>query len=163
MKVSSSLALASRYARNSPHGDTAISSAPAGDTPASRAAFAAQMEQMFEDDLQGATEIVLDLGRIHSAYSRPGRVRRGSPGRLAAGAVGLGSAVSAAITNHRALGPAEAKVMAIGGGLLIAVAALAVVAPRLLALPIALLAAWIGVTLLIQAWRLRLSRTVPPA
>ena len=125
--------------------------------------FAAQMEQMFEDDLQGATEIVLDLGRVHSAYSRPGRVRRGSPGRLAAGAVGLGSAVSAAITNHRALGPAEAKVMAIGGGLLIAVAALAVVAPRLLALPIALLAAWIGVTLLIQAWRLRLSRTVPPA
>ena len=126
-------------------------------------AFAAQMEQMFEDDLQGATEIVLDLGRVHSARSRPGRARRGSPGRLAAGAVGLGSAVSAAITNHRALGPAEAKVMAIGGGLLIAIAALAAVAPRLLAWPVALLAAWIGVTLLIRAGRLRLSRATPPA
>ena len=125
-------------------------------------AFAAEMEQMFEDDLSGATEIVLDLGRVHSARSRPGPARRGSPGRLAAGAVGLGSTVSAALTNHRALGPAEAKVMAIGGGILLLVAVLAIVAPRLLTLPIALLAAWIGTTLLIRAWRLRLSRTSPP-
>jgi len=124
--------------------------------------FAAEMERMFERDLQGATEIVLDLGRVHSTRQRTGPARRGSPGRLAAGAVGLGSAVGAAITNHRALGPAEAKVMAFGGGILLALAAVAIAAPRLLTVPLALLAVWIGVTLLVRAWRLRLSRAVPP-
>jgi cardiolipin synthase len=124
--------------------------------------FAAEMERMFERDLQGATEIVLDLGRVHSTRHRTGPARRGSPGRLAAGAVGLGSAVGAAITNHRALGPAEAKVMAFGGGILLALAAVAIAAPRLLTVPLALLAVWIGVTLLVRAWRLRLSRAVPP-
>jgi cardiolipin synthase len=123
--------------------------------------FAAEMERMFEQDLQGATEIVLDLGRVHSKHHKGGPARRGSPGRLAAGAVGLGSAVGAAITDHRALGPAEARVMAAGGGLLLALAIAAVAAPRLLTIPIAAIAAWIGVTLLVRAWRLRLSRTGP--
>lgn len=120
-------------------------------------AFAAELEAMFEADLQNATEIVLDLGRVHSTAPRPRRrqARRGSPGRLAAGAVGLGSAVSAALTNHRALGPAEARVMAAGAGLLLALAAVAVFVPRLLTVPIAVLAAWVGVTLLVRAWRLR--------
>ena len=117
--------------------------------------FAAEMEAMFEQDLQHATEIVLDLGRVHSAAPRDGgRVRRGSPGRLAAGAVGLGSAVGAAITNHRALGPAEAQVMAAGGALLLALAVLCVVAPRFVAVPLAILAAWIGTALLVRAIRL---------
>lgn len=118
-------------------------------------AFAAKMEAMFEADLQNATEIVLDLGRVHSAAPRPRRRGRGSPGRLAAGAVGLGSAVSAALTNHRALGPAEARVMAAAAGLLLALAAAAVFVPRLLTVLIAVVAAWTGVTLLVRAWRLR--------
>ena len=122
--------------------------------------FAAEMAEMFEDDLEGATEIVLDLGRVHSTRQRGHPARRGSPGRLAAGAVGLGSAVSAAIANHRALGPAEAKVLALGGGVLLAVAAVAVAMPRLLTIPVAVLAAWMATTLLVRAWRLRRSR--PP-
>ena len=59
--------------------------------------FAAEMEAMFEEDLNSATEIVIEVGRVHSAAPRP-RPRRGSPGRLAAGAVGLGSAVGAVTT-----------------------------------------------------------------
>jgi len=125
--------------------------------------FASEMEAMFEHDLEGATEIVLDLGRVHSTRHRSRPARRGSPGRLAAGAVGLGSAVSAAITNHRALGPAEAKVMALGGTVLLAFAVLAVAAPRLLTIPLAAVALWFSVTLLLRAWRLRLSRPLPRA
>lgn len=117
--------------------------------------FAGEMEAMFEADLQHATEIVLDLGRVHSAAPRRQGRRRGSPGRLAAGAVGLGSVVGAAITNHRALGPAEAKVMAVGAALLLALAAVAVMIPRLLTVPLAIVAAWVAITLLIRAWRLR--------
>jgi len=122
--------------------------------------FAAEMARMFEDDLEGATEIVLDLGRVHSTRQPGHPARRGSPGRLAAGAVGLGSAVSAAIINHRALGPAESKVLALGGGLLLVIMAVAVAIPRLLTIPIAVLAAWMATTLLVRAWRLR--RSPPP-
>ncbi len=116
--------------------------------------FAGEMAAMYEADLQHATEIVLGLGRVHSATPRPATARRGSPGRLAAGAVGLGSAVSAAITNHRALGPAEAKVMAAGGVLLLALAVAALVVPHLITVPLAILAAWIATTLLVRAVRL---------
>ncbi len=127
-------------------------------------AFAAEMEAMFEADLQNATEIVLDLGRVHPAAPHGrGPARRGSPGRLAAGAVGFGSAVSAALTNHRALGPAEARVMAAGAGLLLTLAAAAVLIPRLLTIPIAIGAAWVGVTLLVRAWRLRAGLDRPDA
>jgi cardiolipin synthase A/B len=118
---------------------------------------AAAMEAMFEQDLKSATEIVLEVGRVHSAGPRP-RPRRGSPGRLAAGAVGLGSAVGAAITNHRALGPAEATVMAAGGGMLLALAALSLLWPRLITIPLAMLAAWVATTLLVRAIRLGAAR-----
>ena len=124
--------------------------------------FARQMERMYETDLEHATEIVLNAGTargVHAAEPRPPRRGgRGSPGRLAAGAVGLGSAVTAAITNHRSLGPAEAVAMASGGGVLLALAGLAVWAPLLLTVPFAVLAAWIAVTLLVRAARLRSSR-----
>ncbi len=136
------------------------------------AGFAAEMEAMFKHDLGNATEIVLDLGRVYAADGeaaggRPRRSRRrlrprrGSPGRLAAGAAGVGSAVGAAITNHRALGPAEAKVLAAGGAGLLAFAVAAFVFPRVVMLPLALVAGWVALTLLVRAWRLR--RAAPAA
>ena len=126
------------------------------------AAFAAEMEAMFVADLQNATEIVLDLGRVHAAAPRPRRrARRGSPGRLAAGAVGISSAVGAALTNHRALGPAEARVMAAAAATLLALAAVAILIPRLLTVPVAIVAAWVGVTLLVRAWQLRTGAELP--
>lgn len=127
------------------------------DVAVENAGFASQMEAMFVQDLEHATEIVLNLGRVHATGRRRQEPRRGSPGRLAAGAVGLGSAVGAAITNHRALGPAEAQVMAAAAGLLIAFAGLALFLPRLLTVPLALVAAWVALTLLVRAWRLRIS------
>lgn len=124
--------------------------------------FASEMETMFEEDLERATEILIADRRVHSAEARPPRPGgRGSPGRLAAGAVGLGSTLTAAMTNHRALGPAEATVMAVGGGLLLALGVIAVAIPRLVTIPLALLAAWIGTTLLIRAGRLGLGGGVP--
>ncbi len=126
------------------------------------AGFAERMEAMFRADLLHATEIVLDLGRVHATGPRRQEVRRGSPGRLAAGAVGLGSAVGAALTNHRALGPAEARVMASGAGVLLALAGVGLFLPFLLTVPLALAACWIALTLLVRAWRLKASNQ-PPA
>ena len=113
--------------------------------------FAEEMEAMFKSDLEHATEIVLDLGRVEAAEPQAGSARRGSPGRLTAGAVGLGNAVGAALTNHRALGPAEAKVMAAGGVGLIGLAIVCVVYPLVLTGPLAVLSAWFAVGLLVRA------------
>lgn len=131
--------------------------------------FAAGMEAMFEDDLRFATEIVLDGREVHAsdaadenARKLGHRPRRGAPGRLAAGAVGLGSTVTAAITNHRALGPAEATVMAGGGVLLLVVAVASIVMPYLITAPLAVIACWVAVTLLVRAGRLRLTRRPEP-
>ena len=123
---------------------------------------AGEMERMFERDLENATEIVIEDSRVHSK-NRTQPARRGSPGRLAAGAAGLGSAVTAAITNRRPLGPAEAKVMVVGGMLLVVLSVLAVVFPRVVTVPMALFGLWVATTLLVRAFRLRTGRNLPPA
>ncbi len=119
------------------------------------AGFAGQLSAMYERDLLDATEIVLDLGRIRAPDRPSGTMpmRRGSPGRLAAGAVGLGSTVTAAITNHRSLGPAEARATVVGAGILLGVALILVAIPRLLTIPLSIIAAWLAITLLIRAGR----------
>ena len=125
------------------------------------AAFAKMMEEMYLQDLENATEIVLQEKRVHAASPKPRRAGgRGSPGRLSMGAVGLGNTVTAAITNHRALGPAEATVMAGAGALLLVLAILAVALPRFVTIPVALLAAWVATTLLVRAGRLGLGRHI---
>lgn len=123
-------------------------------------AFADAMETMFLDDLENATEIVLGERHVESVEPPDTRApRRGSPGRLAAGAVGLGSTVSAALTNHRTLGPAEARIMAAGGAILLALAVVSVAFPRVVTVPFALLGLWVAVTLFVRAWRLRNGRS----
>jgi cardiolipin synthase len=127
--------------------------------------FAQQVQAMFLDDLTNGTEIVLEGNRI-----RPPRLpraetagRRGSASRVAAGAVGLGNAVAAAVTEHRTLGPAESRIMTAAGLALLGLAVLAAVFPRAIAVPVALVAFWIAATLLARALRLRRSRPRPRA
>lgn len=125
-------------------------------------AFGARMEAMYLEDLDRATEIVLTpRARVVRATPAPRRRRRrraGSVGRAAAGAISVGSAVGAAITARRPLGPAEAKVMAAGAAVLVVIALIAALWPRIVAVPVAAIAVWVAVTLLIRAWRLRRER-----
>src|SRR5215510_15231597 len=123
------------------------------------------MEQMYLDDLENATEIVLTVRRRLAAASKPGR--RLSPGRLrerigggsssraAAGAVQIGRTVSAALTNRRALGPAEARIMGGAGLLLLAASVVAVLWPRVVSLPLAVIGVWVAVSAFIRAFHLR--------
>jgi cardiolipin synthase len=131
--------------------------------------FAGEMEAMFLDDLKHSTEIVLsEKKRVRSTNhpepprrNRYKKYKRGSAGRAALGALGLGSAVSAAITNHRILGPAEAKVMVVASTVLLALAVVAVLWPRVVTIPLAVLGVWIAAALLIRSYRLH--RDGPPA
>ncbi len=132
-------------------------------------AFAQRMEEMYLDDLQHATEIVLTArARVRSTGggSPPaprGDRRPGSAGRAAAGAISIGSAVRAAVTGRRVLGPAEARIMGIGAVALLILALVAALWPRVVTLPLAVVAGWLGLTLLGRAWSLHRARTRPDA
>ena len=78
---------------------------------------------------------------------------------MAAGALGVSSAVGAAITNHRILGPAEARVMASAGLLLLAVSGVAMAWPKVVAMPLSVILGWIALSLLFRAATLRLHGT----
>ena len=132
--------------------------------------FAQEMEQMYLEDLENATEIVLSRkNRVRpiaepgsgqsgpSAVKRTGGSRHGSASRLTAGAIRVGNTVGAAITSRLVLGAAEAKIMLFGGSTLLGMALLALLQPLLMVIPFSLLAGWIGTSLLIQAYKLHKS------
>jgi cardiolipin synthase len=117
--------------------------------------FAQAMHTMFLEDLRSATEVVQRSSRRAARVASERRhAARGSAGRMAAGAIGIGSAIGAAVTNHRLLGPAEARILGIAGAALVLLAVLAALWPRLIAVPLAALSAWVAAALLIRAWRL---------
>ena len=133
--------------------------------------FAEIMTQQYLDDLTNATEVLLRadrrfIGRVAPSDSRPGtasrprpRARRGgSAGRAAAGAIRLSNTVTAAVTSHGALASQDAGILAVAGIVLIVAAGIALYWPRLVAIPLAVLIAWIGGALLVRAYRLRRTR-----
>jgi cardiolipin synthase len=123
--------------------------------------FAAKMADLYEADLERATEIVLHARRRQGPAWRSGRrkhpkrARSGSAGRAAAGALSIGSAVGAVLTNRRPLGPAESMLLLYVGLALLGVAIVGVVWPGLLAVPLAIVAAALAITTLARAIRLR--------
>jgi cardiolipin synthase len=123
--------------------------------------FAKQMEEMYCRDLENATEIVISERRKVRPIGppRPRRrhrtSRKGSTSRAAAGAIGIGSAVGAAITNRRELGPAEARMMAMAAGLLLALSVVAVKWPRGVTFPLAFVGTWVSLALFIRAYKLK--------
>ncbi|MEN3354473.1 MAG: cardiolipin synthase [Betaproteobacteria bacterium] len=118
---------------------------------------ARHMADMYENDLQHATEIVLDRRRrLRTAGTTSHRSRgaTGSAARAAAGALRLSHTVGAAITNRRVLARTEASTMAVVGAVLLGVTGIGIAWPFVLAAPIALLAGWVGIALVVQALEL---------
>jgi cardiolipin synthase len=130
------------------------------------AAFAATVAAQFEADLGRATEVVLtrrNRVRPTEEGQRVGAARRamsGSAGRAAAGAVSVGSALGAALTGRRVLGPAEGGLLAKVGLAILALSIVAAVWPHVVAWPAAVLGAWLGIAWLFKAIALN-RRRVP--
>ena len=122
--------------------------------------FAGQMEQMYLQDLENATEIVLDARRKLRAPNQPRRAgpilanRGGSAGRVAVGAIRISNAVSAAFANRRVLEPVEARLTVTAGLSLLALAVLFAFCPRVVAYPLVLLLLWIASGLLYRGYKL---------
>jgi cardiolipin synthase A/B len=122
--------------------------------------IAGQMQAMYESDLAHSTEIVLGpRSRLRAARAgrRRHRPRRGtgSAARAAAGALRLSHTVGAAITNRRVLGRSEAGAMAGVGAFLLGLTLIGILWPLVIAVPIVLLAGWVGVALVLRAVELR--------
>jgi cardiolipin synthase A/B len=119
--------------------------------------FARSMEEHYVRDLEGATEIVLSRRRwvTPAAETRLPRTRGagGSAGRAAAGALRLGNALGAALSPRRLDTSVQRRLMIPAGALLVSLAPIAVVWPRLLAWPVGLVALWLGAALLVRAAR----------
>ncbi|MFZ0734238.1 MAG: phospholipase D-like domain-containing protein [Candidatus Sulfotelmatobacter sp.] len=123
--------------------------------------FAQEMESMFLQDLARATEIVLREKRsirpaAPQAFNKPKfTAPTGSAGRAATGVLRISNAVGAAITNRRPLGQAEARIMFGVGCVLLLMTAIVALWPRVLEIPVIALGAWLGISLLVRAYRLR--------
>ena len=128
------------------------------------ATFAREMELSFESDLRNATEIVLGQPRSRATASlgtrRPSR-RRGKEGSAVAtaGAIRIGNTVGAALGGQRMLGPAESNLLLLPAFALMAAAMLGVLWPRLVFFPFVVAFAWLGITLLIHAVKIRRTRS----
>ncbi len=114
------------------------------------ASFAAQMEAQYLRDLDNATELLLKGRRPLPRGQVTRNTRGGSSSRAAASALRLANTVGAAISNRRVLANSERGVLSIAGGALLALAALGLWLPEVLAWPMAAFSAWLGLSLL---WR----------
>ena len=122
--------------------------------------FARLMEETYLQDLDNATEIVLDAQHKvrapneprhpHPAFTTGG----GSAGRAAAGAIRIGNAVGAAFTNRRVLEPVEARTMLTAGAGMLTLGFLFAIFPRVLAYPLSIVFSWIAVALLYKGYKL---------
>jgi len=126
--------------------------------------FGRQMEEMYLDDLENATEVVLDQrDRVHVPRRRFAErhthgSRLGSGGRAAAGALRLGNVVGAAVSGKRVLEPVEARLMLIGGTLMLLLAALFFKFPKSLSIPTVVVLAWFSLALLYRGFRFYVMR-----
>jgi cardiolipin synthase len=126
--------------------------------------FALLMEEMFLEDLENATEIVLDAKQKLRAPNEPGDRHPamssggGKVGRAAAGAVRIVNVVAAAFTNRRVVELVEARIAVTVGLALLTVAILLAFYPRLLTYPFVPLLAWIAGALLYRGYKLHCAK-----
>lgn len=122
--------------------------------------FAKQMEDMYLEDLADSTEIVLSDKQKVRPIGREKRVRHrlrrssGSAGRAVAGALRISNAVGAAITNRRVLGSAEAGMMIRVSLVLLGLAVVCFLWPRVITVPLAVLGIWVAASLLVGGIKL---------
>lgn len=126
--------------------------------------FARLMDEMYLEDLTKSTEIVLGEHGVRAIGRRPAwsvkqRKRRAAAmSRAGAGAIRIGSAVGAAMTNRRVLGPTDAQIMVASGIFALILSAVLVLWPKWVGIILAVPGAWLGVSLLFRGCRLFVKR-----
>ena len=122
--------------------------------------FAQLMQQQYLRDLANATEIVLTTRQRVRRENPRASVHRagGSSGRAAASALRLAHSVGAALGNRRVFAESETRMLPWLVLPIFLFALIAMIWPRVLAWPIAVLAVWVGAALLGRYLRARRQR-----
>jgi cardiolipin synthase A/B len=126
--------------------------------------FGRQMEEMYLDDLANATEVVLDAKhrvRVPGARQRARTLvssGRGSAGRATAGVLRIGNTVGAAMSDRRVLEPVETRIMTTVGVVLLGLAVVFALFPRVLAYPLIAIIVWLAASLLYRGYELHRER-----
>ena len=137
--------------------------------------FAGELQRMYLVDLENTTELTTRTKGAHrrveaqaprepsvgwNADARHGpRPSSRKASGVTAGALRLGNAMGAAIAGGRALATAEDRIVAFTGMVLLTIAVVAVLWPRLLTIPVAIIAVWLGTALVVKAISLRRHNT----
>lgn len=110
------------------------------------------LEAHFEEDLARSTEVVLESS---TTRRRGARARRPRPSRRVVRTVtGVGRSIGAAFTGNRPLENYELKPILVVATLLAVIAGVGFFFPRVLAWPMAIVAAWITLTLVADAFQI---------
>ena len=116
--------------------------------------FGQKMQEMFLRDIANSTEIVLsDTKRKPMRRKVPRRKRRagGSVRKATAGALNAATSIGSAITQRMPLGAAEARLLGIVGGSLLALAALFIFFPRGTSIPFIAILLLLAIPTLVKA------------
>lgn len=117
--------------------------------------FGGQMEQMYLDDLENATEIILaDTANVKIKRRKHHRRQRrgsGSVRKTTAGALNAATSIGSAITKKTPLGPAESRLLFMVGGGLLGLALLMVKWPRGTTIPFIVLLLLLAVPTIVKA------------
>ncbi len=120
---------------------------------------AREMSDMYLEDLARSTEIIIAGRKVRPAAAVPrmGRRRRrsGSGKHVLSGVARMSSALNAAVTGKRPLHIGESASLFSIAAVLVSLAVIGIFFPRVIAYPVALLAAWAGIFTLARALRLR--------
>ena len=104
--------------------------------------FGRQMREMFLEDLNNSTEIVLaDTANVKLKNRKRGRKNGGSGSvrKATAGAINAATSISSAIAKKTPLGAAEARILTITGSALLGFALLLIFFPRVASVPLVLI------------------------
>ncbi len=120
--------------------------------------FGRQMQEMFLADLQNSTEIVLaDTQKTTRKQRRQQKKLKGkgagSVRKATAGAINAATSIGAIITKQAPLGAAEAKLLFIAGGGLLALALLLIFFPRIASIPLVIILLILALPTLFKALR----------
>ena len=126
----------------------------------------AQMEAIYERDLENATEVILtDSHRVRLSSPRAREAPRprgrrslsrrvgGSANRMVKDMTLAGSVLGSAVRGYRPVGPAEAAALAWFGAVGLLLSFVVFWWPRSLSWPAAVIGAWVALSLLVRAWR----------
>lgn len=115
--------------------------------------FGSKMQDMFLADIQNSTEIMLN--NVYAKFkkkkdAKSPKTGSGSVRKAAAGALNAATSISSAITNQAPLGRAEAKLLFIVSFVLLAVAVLFIIFPRIASIPLIVLLLLLAIPTLIK-------------